>query len=639
MSNKIRALSGASLLGLAALAGVAWGGEAPISVRVQNRAVPAGGSYFQPMNSKGNKIPLYSYDKSRYTIDNTSDAPVTIEGITVEAAGEDGKPWEWSILDPRDFKNPVMVVSGEVIAPKGTFDFIVQFFPVRGDLRTATVTITYDGGQTYVFTAEGKGRPVDTMFLQEATSVWETCLGGDQTDELVTGLAADEAGNLYVSGNVAQVVHKFNHDVFLASVDPEGQLRWAKAWAGKNQDYQRDPGQNAESGGSAQAIAYDDGHVYLAISHSPSGSNSTFFSVVVKVVAETGEIAWQQAWGPTAGVELAKESSEAYALDVHGDHVFVTGVVEGNAKVLLLVLDKASGAVVQQKAIEVAAGTNDRGYAVKADGKGGVYLAGLTNGRGLLLHVGSAASDPKLTWVRKISMGVGSNVNAVDVDAEGNAYLSCDRRGANTKFSFMRVNADGNVAWAKTYNAKDNGQKNNTHAVKVVGDRLYVAGKGGIPWHDGQFGDALLVRVAIADGALDWGGFYFGGKGAEEMAEHRLKGIAIAPDGHLLLAGQVYTNPNDHFHFWGHWYRCKDAYEDYKQYTPTDETEKSSLSDVPAAFGVKDASTLPSFHGWVDLTGGEPLAKDCHVMTYQPLRENEGSGPDGEAFFMKLKLN
>ena len=625
-------------LALLCAAGTAWA-DGPVKLRVQNRDVPAGGSYFQPMNSEGNKIPLYSFDKTRYTFENTSDADVTVNSITFAVEG-DNAPVEWSLVDAAIGATAAPELPVTVPA-KSTWDFMITFYPIRGELRQATVTITYNGDQTYVFTAKGKGRPVETEFSPNIHNVWERCFGSDTTDEMTTGLASDEAGNLYFSGNVAQVVHVFNHDVFVGKVNADGSLAWVKAWGGKNQDYQRDPGQNAETGGSAGAIAYAGGHVYLALSSSPTTSNSSFVSVIVKLNAETGDVVWQKAFSPLEGVKIARESSEVYALDVADGRVYATGVAEGDAKLLFLALDDASGDVVFQKAIDVKDGSNDRAYAVKVDGHGGAYIGGLTNGRGLLVHLdGVTEGKPVLGWVKKISMGVGSNVNHVDVDADGNAYLSCDRRGAQTYLSAMRVNKDGEVAWATTLNAKGRGDRNNTHVVRVVGDAVYVGGKAAIAWYDTQQGDGFLAKLNKDTGAQEWAAFYYGGKGAEEIAEHRIKGIEVTSDGHLLIAGQVYTGPNNHEHFWGRWYLCKEAPGEFKanERTVTDETEVSKIEDLPATWGVRDANTLESFDAYVDLAGGKSLGEKLGAVTFQPLTENGGNGPDGETFLFKAKL-
>jgi hypothetical protein len=69
-----------------------------------------------------------------------------------------------------------------------------------------------------------------------------------------------------------------------------------------------------------------------------------------------------------------------------------------------------------------------------------------------------------------------------------------------------------------------------------------------------------------------------------------------------------------------------------------DLTGDAVLSPLPDSFGVQDAGALDSFNGYLDLVRDGPLEEGLGVMTYQTLRENTGNGPDGDVFFMRLRL-
>ena len=127
----------------------------------------------------------------------------------------------------------------------------------------------------------------------------------------------------------------------------------------------------------------------------------------------------------------------------------------------------------------------------------------------------------------------------MDVDKDGNAYVALDRRGATTYFSYGQVNADGTLAWAKTFPG-GNGDKSNVNAIKIVDDTLYVGARIAILNFDGTFGDGLFLACGLADGATKWSTFHYSGKGPQTIAEHRVKGLVATTDG-LVVLSQVWT--------------------------------------------------------------------------------------------------
>ena len=311
--------------------------------------------------------------------------------------------------------------------------------------------------------------------------------GGVKTDEMVTGMAADAKGNVFFAGQATGLKDRFAYDIFYGRINADGTLAWAKLWHGPFRDYSRDPGQNDESGGSANAIAVDDqGYLYLAGAYSGSRSNNNFAALVLKICPETGKPVWEKLWRPAWPSRiLDKHGAEAYALDVCGEHVYVTGTtgagIQGsNAGVFLLSLARGNGSIEFQRYVDPKRGYNDRGYAVRADGKGNVYVGGLTAKYAFLLKF----SGTNLAWAKEVRLGWGSSINYVDVDAAGNVYVSCDRRGGKTFFSVLKFAADGKMLWGKTYTGSVYNKNNNCAFVKVVGDSVYAGGRTGQSYYD-----------------------------------------------------------------------------------------------------------------------------------------------------------
>ena len=457
-------------------------------------------------------------------------------------------------------------------------------------------------------------------------------LGGQETDEMVTGMAADKSGNVYFAGQATSIKDRFAYDLFYGRINADGALAWAKLWNGPFRDYTRDPGQNDESGGSAGAIDIDDeGFIYIAGSVSPSKQNNNFAVLILKIDSNTGDSVWEKMWRPDwPDAILAKHSAEAYALDVSGGHVYVVGTTgaameNSDALVFLLSMSTKDGTIEFQRYVDPTPKSNDRAYCVKADGKGNVYIGGLAAKVSLLIKcVAADTGGPKVAWVKTIETGWGSNINCLDIDAEGNVYASVDRRGAKTFLSFLKLDAEGNLIWGKTYEGGSN-KNNNCNLIKVAGDDLYVGGRTGQSAYDAQMGDGKLIKVSAKDGKEIWSSFYFTGKGPNELGEHRIKGIALQGN-KLYVSGQVYTGSLNGYRYWGYWYNGVSALSDYKPDVKDLGMGEGSGKDISGG-QVKDAS------------GQRKLIDLKELLPWQDASiKNDGHGPDADLIYWQLEI-
>ena len=226
--------------------------------------------------------------------------------------------------------------------------------------------------------------------------------------------------------------------------------------------------------------------------------------------------------------------------------------------------------------------------------------------------------------MKTLETGWGSNINCLDTDAAGNIYASVDRRGATTYFSFLKLDADGNLVWGKTYSGGSN-KNNNCNVVKVAGDVLYIGGRTGQSWYDAQMGDGKLIKVSTADGKELWSAFYFCGKGPDELAEHRVKGLAVQGNT-VYIIGQVYTGNNNGVRYWGYWYKGVGSLSSYAPQVKDLGLGEADGKPIPKG-KVKDASSAREL---VDL-------KDL-IPFQDPVLKKDGHGPDGELIFWKLEV-
>ncbi len=625
MKNEIK--STVLVLAGVLILGAAQAGE--LEVMSSGKVVKPGTTFYIPMNSKSSKVALFSESRPRFSVYNKSGAALEIEGVKIERCKEAVE--EEFTLQTTDLKPKTLKFEKTSVEPKKSYDFIVRFYPVQSKRLTAKITVTYGGGKTTSWTVSGGGRS-KAIFTEHFKTKMMKVLGGAKTDEMITGMVADKAGNCFVAGQVTSLADRFAYDIFYARINADGKLAWAKLWNGPYRDYSRDPGQNGETGGSSNAIDIDEeGFVYLTGAVSPGKTNNNYASLVMKIDPQTGEPVWEKLWRPGwPKALLDKHGCEAYALDVNKGHVYVVGTtgdakdVGSNALVFLMSLSAKDGSLEMQRYIDPTPKTNDRAYCVRADGKGNVYVGGLVAGKyGLLAKFKDVHADaPKVAWVQKINCGWGSNINYLDVDTEGNVYCSLDRRGASTFFSFIKMSPDGKLVWGKTY-GKGRGKNNNTSFVKVVGENLYVGGRYGDGWYDGQMGDGKLLKVDCKEGKELWSAFYFTGKGPDEMCEHRAKAIAVRGK-KLYVLGQIYSGSLNGVRFWGYWYNGVAKLSNYKP----------SISPVKVAEDPKD---LPK--GAVkDAKAARKLLDMAKLVPWRDAPEkNDAHAPDGELMYWQLE--
>ena len=591
-----------------------------LTVAAEGEPIANGGTYCTPLNScnPDNVVALFSEQRTSTTITNASDAPVTIDSVSLtRAAGNMVE--EWTLIDTELVPSP-LAVDGTVLQPGDIIDFYPRFFPVRSDERSATITITYDGGDTFAYTITGNGS-YDSLFFGDGLPSQATVWGGADSDEQPGGMVLDASGGVIANSNVNQIIDAFTEDIAVTSIDASGALRWAKIWNGQYEDLSPDPGQNGESGGSADSIAIgDDGSIYVAGRTSQTNSNSTFYSLLLKIDAGDGSIVWERAWSPDGPVSVASDSSMFYAVHVDGDRVYCTGAALGESEVSLVVYD-TDGALVSATAFEVHDGFNDRGYAIDVDA-GTAYIGGNGNGDAILLRVdGADTAAPSLAWATQPGLGTGGNINSVAVDDSGDVYVAYDIRGAQSHFAFGKVGSDGQPVWTKEY-AATAGDKNNVHVVRWIDGALYVGGRTGPALLDAQMGDALMIEVNPVDGTEVWAAEYFNGTGPDELSEHRVKGIGVVGDD-VVTASQVYTGTANYERYWGYWYAASGALVD----ATITFSDRPSAAGTDLTAGALSQDAVGMRNGWEDAPATVPLVDATEAV---------GTAPDAGVMVMRI---
>lgn len=588
------------------------------AVTVQNN-----GTYAIPDNTRGATVPVFSRQRDRVVVRNNTGAAITVRSVSLMLQG-DVVAEEFALENTAMVAGPLQVMNASVAAGQ-TLDFYLRFRPIQGGPRSVAVVIDTSAG-AFRFTATGTGRPTILTRTTHATLDRERAYGAPNADELAGALAGDAMGNVYFSANASQLVDGTHDDLLVGRLNADGTLAWARVWNGPNRDRANDSGQNAETGGTARSLALgSDGALYALASTATASTNNTFAVLVLKIDAATGNVLWSRAWAPSPTVRTASDSAEGYALDASGDAVLVAGTTNGNAQALFFSLNKSTGAVIAQRSIEIAATINDRAYTVRADGRGGAYLAGITGASGFLMHLnGANGASPTVDWTRAVPIAMGSGINDLDVDAGGNVYASLDVRGAQTAVGVASFDATGARRWAKSFRT-DNNDRFNAHVVRVNGGTVYVGGRMGDPNLDRTQGDGVLLALATANGAYQWGNVHFSGTNQDSLCEHRVKGFAFAGN-RLVVATQTYTGNDNTSRYSGYWYEIPVGMENTQDFNVSPTMAMATAS--PVAMGaVRDAAMLGR---WV------PAPTTATLREAFPSRP--GASPDADLLFSWFTL-
>ena len=602
----------------------------PFTFAQEGSPVQDGGEWFTPLNAPGNTVALFSEQRDLFTINNTSDETVVINSITLVGQG-DAADEEWR-LQTLDLIPTVLEVSDHSLQPGERLDFYPRFYPVVGQEREAILTVNYDDGSSYQITIRGQGAP-ESSFLSAGDRDIANVFGRRVDDEQFGAMGADGDGNVYFSGN-----HETADDrIIIGRMNADGSLAWAKVFDGPYSDRALDPGQNSETGGGADSLAWGaDGYLYAIGNYSWTSSNNSFYSWVAKIDGSDGSLEWSKLWSSEGTISIAREASVVYAVDAAAsDRVFITGGTEGESQVLIAALDNSDGSVIWGRKIELSEGFNDRAYSVRYAGGGVVYLGGQTSGNaGFVARLtGADGTEPELDWARRIELGTGGNVNSMDIDDNGNVYAVFDIRGANSTFAFGSLDSTGALRWAKNY-AGNAGDKNNAHVIRYWGDSVFVGGRTGQSAFDGQMGDGLFSFVEPATGEEQWSSFHFNGKGPDELTEHRVKGAALVGDT-LYLGIQVYTGTMNSVRYWGYWYDGPATVDDFAS-----GPEVGTLEGTMTLLGSDDGTSNGVA---IDVDSDSDLAADwgdADELIWQTAQEKgDGTPPDADLMLWTITLD
>ncbi len=407
---------------------------------------------------------------------------------------------------------------------------------------------------------------------------------GDDAAQRATSVALDSEGNIFVAGYYSgmmafdeeQFPENAAHDIFLAKLDPAGEVLWIHPF-----------GQNGPAPGNQSAINLavdpDDNVVVTsaiigdtsigldtpAVFQQPGNQEALFAAKLTGA----GGFLWATMIGSggtdvtARGVDCDADGNVFVVGDVIGDGISFQGAIinlgAGGAFVVKLAQD--TGQVNWARGYEHSSyNVVARDIAVDSDG-GAIFVGDFTDilalQNGEMTNIGSgngttdvfliklAAADGAELWTKQYGGVEGQQLGqAVALDAQDNIHLaasfsgridfgdgSLETNGDDYDPAFAKLNVDTTCRWSVAV-ASPEGQQ--AWAIDVGSqDQMVVAGffQGKMNWTEPALGtqgnDDIYVAQLDSEGALDWARA-IGGVGMQWAYD-----VAVAEDGTVVFVG------------------------------------------------------------------------------------------------------
>ncbi len=310
---------------------------------------------------------------------------------------------------------------------------------VRGTAAFGTLSLTSTGdADAFVAKYDAAG-----------TIQWVRSGGGAGADQ-ANSLALDAAGNLYLTGTVAAGTATFSGtavtgpggiDLFVASYDNTGALRWVRRAGGTGDDF------GAGLGATSAGVVTIAGTFGV----SNAGGTATFGATTITSTGGTdsyiasytnaGTLRWVRAYGSTGddGVNnLAIDGSgNAFTAGYFGGTLTLGGTTKTATSVFSILLASFDATGTPRWVQSGGGPTGDSGYNVATDGAGNAYLTGFYQGAanfGGVTLTNSGLADVLvaqydgatggLNWITTAS-GTGSEYGrGLAVDGNNNVYVA-----------------------------------------------------------------------------------------------------------------------------------------------------------------------------------------------------------------------
>lgn len=309
----------------------------------------------------------------------------------------------------------------------------------------------YTGG-SLAAANQGLADPWVAKYDADGQLLWTQQLGSTEND-IATEAATDTDGNVYLTGwtygslDGPKVGGLYDTDAWMAKYDASGQLIWIRQLGTKS--YDEASGVAADAAGNVYLTGWTQGSLG-GPKHSGGGTDTW----LAKYNAN-GDLIWIQQFGTerrdeargiatdaAGNVYLAGDTGAALGSDYYGRRDPWVAKFDANGQRIWI---QQFGGISYEQATGVA-----------ADADGNVYLSGYTDGSlgganrgGNDAWVAKFDTDGHRLWTRQPGTAETDTATDVATDAAGNAYLTGSTRG-----SLGGANKGGSDAWVMKFSER-----------------------------------------------------------------------------------------------------------------------------------------------------------------------------------------
>ncbi|MGA2091928.1 MAG: SBBP repeat-containing protein [Sedimentisphaerales bacterium] len=401
--------------------------------------------------------------------------------------------------------------------------------------------VRFSGGgqeELYAMTVDGSGnvyvtgtRNVDVngsdyltvKFDPNGNEVWESGYNGPSNGyDIARAIVADNAGNVYVTGNSPNDVN--GDDYLTIKYDPNGDQLWAARYDGP-----------AHQGDYAYAIAVSPaGNVYVTGQSEGSGTGGDYATVKYN---PSGVQQWASRYNNSAANNW--DAACAIAVDKAGN-AYVTGTSTGSTTgtdfLIIKHLNSNGSQTVQRW--PTSGTTDEYAYALVIDDSNNVYVTGISDGNYATIKYNSSMT---LQWARRYNGDANGYdcPSAIAVDSFGNVYVTGkgDVGDGTCDYATVKYNSGGTQQWVTLYNGPASFDDSaNAIAVDASGN-VYVTGQSwNTPnWSSVPHSDYATVKYN-SSGVEQWAARYNGpGKDFSDIDD--AKKVVVDTSGNVYVAG------------------------------------------------------------------------------------------------------
>ena len=276
-------------------------------------------------------------------------------------------------------------------------------------------------------------------YNSSGTLQWQRSLGSVSLPEEGWAIAIDPSENVYITGYV-DVVGQANN-VIIAKYNTSGTIQWQKqlAGVGTRNDY-------------GTSIAVDSASNVYVNAYSNASAGGGNFDFLTFKLDSSGNMSWQRSLSGTGFSGTSSDFGVGIAVD-SASNVYVTGYSDNNSTYdLVLAKYNTTGTLQWQRVLGNNFGGSDAGNSVAVDSSNNIYVAGFTNGIGIL--VAKYNSSGAIEWQRSLTGSATIFGTGIAVDSSNNAYVTAygdisGGGGANYDIFTAKYDPAGTLQWQR----------------------------------------------------------------------------------------------------------------------------------------------------------------------------------------------